>query len=351
MPFFQPNDIVLRDYKIETFIGEGGFGEVYRALDLNLNEMVALKILRRATALEGAYYERARQRFMLEARLGLRISHPNVIRIYKFAPDESSGLLGLAMEFASGGSLADRLQAGELSIAEALGFARAIAAGLSALHAEDVVHRDIKPSNILLDGSGGVRVADLGLAQAANAPQGSLSISGAGGEMWMAPGTPAYMSPEQERGKPHLPPASDIYALGLVLFEMLTRRTYKNQPPGSRASDLRPDLPPEVDDLLAAMLADDPRQRPWNGTAAEKALTALIALVAGAAPIPAQSAPEPAPALPTPPPTSPAWSIGDGLAALRVMMGAKEWRLAVELLEQLETAYPGNPQLLTPETT
>ncbi|HNT56217.1 MAG TPA: protein kinase, partial [Anaerolineaceae bacterium] len=109
MPFYQPGDIVLRDYRIEAFIGEGGFGEVYRAVDLNLREAVVIKILRTDGGMADRDYEQARARFTLEGRLGHRISHPNVVRIYKFAPDEASGLLVLVMEYISGGSLADRL--------------------------------------------------------------------------------------------------------------------------------------------------------------------------------------------------------------------------------------------------
>jgi len=276
MPIFQPGEIVLRDYQIEAFIGEGGFGEVYRALDLNLNMPVALKILRRSADMDPTYYERARQRFTLEALLGHRITHPNVVRVYKFAPDEASGLLVLVMEFVSGGSLADRLKAGPLTISSALQIARQVAAGLGAMHALDVVHRDLKPSNILLDHNGTARVADLGLAQPASSIQVTRSSSGGGGVWQSSPGTPAYMSPEQEAGRPHLPPASDVYALGLILFEMLTGHLYKHQPPGTRVASLRPEVPAAVDGLLTKMLAGDPQQRLWNGTAAEKALANLV---------------------------------------------------------------------------
>jgi len=154
-----------------------------------------------------------------------------------------------------------------------------VAAGLGALHEQDVIHRDLKPSNILFDSTGTAKVADLGLAQPANAIQVSESSFGGSRELHTSPGTPAYMSPEQESGKPHLPPASDVYSLGLILFEMLTGRSYKNQPPGKRVRTMRSDVPATVDELLVKMLSEDPRRRPWNGAAAEKALSKLLKTV------------------------------------------------------------------------
>jgi len=335
MPYYQPGDIVLRDYKIEAFIGEGGFGEVYRARDLHLREQIALKILRHTSSIDDAYYERAKQRFTLEALLGHHTNHPNVIRIYKFAPDETSGLLALVMEYAPGGSLVDRMKSGPMAVEDALQIARQVAAGLSALHAQDIVHRDLKPSNILFDATGSARVADLGLAQAATAMLQITEVStGAGGEFHSSPGTPAYMSPEQESGRPHLPPASDIYTLGLILFEMLTGRSYKNQPPGTCARQLRLDVPQQLDDLLLTLLSEDPRQRPWNGTKAETALVAL-AITTPAAPTSIQ-----------PPQTG--RHLEEGLAALDEMMQAEEWELADETLAEMENEFPGNFRLKLP---
>ncbi|HNT55313.1 MAG TPA: bifunctional serine/threonine-protein kinase/formylglycine-generating enzyme family protein [Anaerolineaceae bacterium] len=273
MPYYQPGDIVLRDYEIEAFIGEGGFGEVYRVLDIHLQQPFALKIIRRNPAVAEEHYEKARQRFMLEARLGALLNHPNIVRVIKFAPDEATGLLVLVMEYAPGGSLADRLQGGNIqSVSDTLRIGKQIASGLGALHSQDVVHRDIKPSNILFDAAGMAKIADLGLAQMAGVRLTEASNSGSTLSWQTSPGTPAYMSPEQTRGIPYVTPASDIYMLGLVLFEMLTGRAYKNQPPGTRLSHLNDQVSRPVDDLLAAMLAEEPKNRPWNGMAAEKAL-------------------------------------------------------------------------------
>ena len=334
MPYYQPGDVVLRDYKIETFIGEGGFGEVYRARDLHLREQIALKILRHTSSMDDAYYERAKQRFTLEALLGHHTNHPNVIRIYKFAPDETSGMLVLVMEYAPGGSLADRIKSGPLAVSDTLRIARQVAAGLGALHEQDVVHRDLKPSNILFDSTDTARVADLGLAQPASVIQVSVSSSG-GGEWKTQPGTPAYMSPEQDSGRlHHLPPASDVYALGLIIFEMLTRRSYKNQLPGTRVSKLRPEVPVALDNLLVKMLSEDPRQRPWNGSAAEQALTELTTE---------------APAVtPSVIPTYSVHSLEDGVAALEGMIKAGEWEMAHETLVELEGEYPDSLRLKLP---
>jgi len=335
MPYYQLDDIVLKDYKIEAFIGEGSFGEVYLALDIHLQQSYAIKIIRRSPGMDDAYFEKARQRFMLEARLGARLNHPNLIRAVRFAPDETSGLLVLVMEYAPGGSLADKMKSGPLAVPEALRIACQVAAGLSALHAQDVVHRDLKPSNILFDANGVARVADLGLAQPASAVHVGGSSSGGGGEFHASPGTPAYMSPEQESGKPHLPPASDIYALGLILFEMLTGRSYKNQPQGTHLNKLRSDIPTALDDLLAQMLSDDPRQRPWDGAAAEKMLTKISEI----------SVPT---AMSAAPSQSPKWTLEDGLSAIKDMETEQEWQMADDLLKQLEIAYPDHPKLKLP---
>ena len=134
-----------------------------------------------------------------------------------------------------------------------------------------MVHRDLKPGNILFDQQNHAKVADLGLAQVPGASS-SRSMLGSGEEASRHPGTQAYMSPEQETKFGYLTPASDVYALGLILFEMLTGRLYKTQPPETHLRDMRPDIPVWLDELVARMLAEDPKQRPWNG---EKVLAAL----------------------------------------------------------------------------
>ena len=261
----QPSDILLDKYRIEALIGQGAFAEVYRVTHLALNAPRALKILRRdAPGMGSSEYHDFRARFQLEAQLGARLDHPHIIRVYDFEQDGET--LILAMEYAEGGSLAEKINQARakdrpVPIAEAVQIALDIANGLSALHALDAVHRDLKPSNILFDRAGRAKVADVGLAQIPGGPSMRSQLSQAAPH----PGTPGYMSPEQESISAYLTPASDVYALGLVLFEMLSGRVYHSQRPGTRAGDLRPDVPRWLDDLLARMLARLPEERPWGG--------------------------------------------------------------------------------------
>jgi len=267
MPY-QPGTILLGKYRLEALIGRGAFAEVYHATHIDLNVPRALKVLRKdAPGVGSTEVSDYSIRFRLEVQLGARITHPNVIQVYDV--EQQEGDLILVMEYAPGGSLEERLRKAQqtgktIPIQEALRIAKEVAQGLAALHALDVVHRDLKPSNILFDAHGQAKVADLGLAQV---PGGFSDRELLGSYAQAHPGTPAYKSPEQERSKDYLKPASDVYALGLVLFEMLTLRAYKGQPPGTRARALRQDVPKWLDELLAHMLSLDPTARPWNGEA------------------------------------------------------------------------------------
>ncbi len=263
---FQPGTTLVNGkYRVEAYLGQGASARVYRAMHLRLKQMRALKVLRRdAPGVGSTEFGDFRQRFQLEAQLGAKVNNDNVIQIFDF--EESDGALMLAMEYAPGGSLNDRMahwreRNQPMPVEEAIGILIDSARGIAAVHAQDAVHRDLKPTNILIDADGHAKVADLGLAQIPGGPSMRSQLSTAQPH----PGTPAYMSPEQERSGAYLGPSSDIYALGLIAFEMLTGRAYRNVRPGTRVTALRKDVPAELDNLVARMLDEDPRKRPFNG--------------------------------------------------------------------------------------
>src|SRR5580693_3230931 len=203
---FLPGRLLASRYRIVALLGKGGMGEVYRADDLTLGQAVALKFLPD----EAARDEGLLERFRNEVRIARRVSHPNVCRVYDVG--EVDGHTFFTMEYVDGEDLASLLRRiGRLPHDKALDIARQLCAGLAAAHAKGVLHRDLKPANIMLDGRGQVVITDFGLAGVAEDIRGPEVRSG----------TPAYMSPEQLSGK-EVSPRSDIYALGLVLYEVFT---------------------------------------------------------------------------------------------------------------------------------
>ena len=200
---FTPGMILAERYRIIGLLGRGGMGEVYRADDLKLGQPVALKFLPKSLADDPV----RRERFYAEVRIARQVSHPNVCRVYDIS--ELDGRHYLTMEFIDGEDLASLLKRiGSLRGAKALDVAKQLCWGLAAAHDKGVLHRDLKPANVMIDGRGRVRITDFGLAVAAgeDVPAGDVS------------GTPAYMAPEQFAGK-GASVRSDIYALGLVLYE------------------------------------------------------------------------------------------------------------------------------------
>ena len=266
---YKPGDIILNKYHIEELIGEGAFGEVYRVTHLGLKVERAIKILKRdAPGLGSTQYADFQQRFQLEAQLGARLNsptpHPNLLQVHHF--HQGDDLLFLEMEYAPGGSLNERIARARktkqpIPIDQAIQIGTDIASGLAVLHEQDIIHRDVKPSNILFDDRGRAKVADLGLAQI----PGGASMRSQLSEPEPHPGTPAYMSIEQKDSRDYLTSASDVYALGAVLFEMLAGRIYSGQRASTRARSLRSDVPKWLDDLIARMLSENPQARPWDG--------------------------------------------------------------------------------------
>jgi serine/threonine-protein kinase len=270
----------LGGYRIVSALGAGGMGEVYRASDTRLDREVAIKVLPAAVAAEP---ERL-ARFEREAKLLAALNHPNVAHVYGFEQatlDDGSGVHFLAMELVEGEDLAQRLKRGAIPVDEALAIARQIAEALEEAHEKGIVHRDLKPANVKVTPDGKVKVLDFGLAKAyaadPMASSGSHDLSqsptlatAAGTQAGIILGTAAYMSPEQARGKA-VDRRADIWAFGVVLFEMLAgRRLFQ----GETVSDVLagvlrqelewtalPPVPPAVRWLLRHCLERDPRLR------------------------------------------------------------------------------------------
>ena len=208
---FVPGTLIAGRYRIISLLGRGGMGEVYRATDLTLGQPVALKFLPDAGVGSGLMLER----FQNEVRVARQVSHPNVCRVYDLGEFESMPYM--SMEYVDGEDLAGLLsRIGRLPADKALDIARKICAGLAAAHDKGVIHRDLKPANIMLDKRGNAVIMDFGLAAVTNELRGAEARSG----------SPAYQAPEQLRGE-EVTAKSDIYALGLVLYELFTgKRAY-----------------------------------------------------------------------------------------------------------------------------
>ncbi len=218
-PGFSPGQILAGRYLVEGFLARGGMGEVYRVLDQELGVTVALKTILPRSSGDPVTLDRFRR----EIQIARQVSHRNVCRIFDLGKNVGPGgeeTVFLTMELLQGRSLRARLRDGVMGPAEALDVVEQLAAGLGAAHRKGIVHRDLKPSNIFLVPEGEetrVVIADFGLARLQVKDEGQLTVTGTGEIL----GTPAYMSPEQIEGKPATT-SSDIYSLGLVMYEMLT---------------------------------------------------------------------------------------------------------------------------------
>ena len=253
--------ILGKRYRIVGLAGRGGMGEVYRAEDLKLGQTVALKLLPE----ELGHDEARLSRLLDEVRVARQVSHPNVCRVYDIGEAETStgSVHFLSMEWIEGQNLASILRTeGRLPAARATFIARQICAGLAAAHDCRVVHRDLKPSNVMLDARGVARITDFGLAEVASVIRGEKAREG----------SPHFMSPEQFAGGEVGFP-SDIYSLGLVLYELFTgRRGYtgetleelsqQRREPPPPPSSLAPDIDPDVEKLILRCLEEDPARRP-----------------------------------------------------------------------------------------
>jgi serine/threonine-protein kinase len=282
---FTPGSVLAERYRIIGLLGRGGMGEVYRADDLKLGQPVALKFLPRMLTNDPAHLER----FYAEVRIARQVSHPNVCRVYDVG--EMEGQHYLSMEYVDGEDLASLLRRiGRLPPDKALDIAREICAGLSSAHDKGVLHRDLKPANIMVDGRGRAKITDFGLAVVAGeVTEGEIS------------GTPAYMAPEQLSGK-GASIRTDIYSLGLVLYELYTgrkafegasfqelKRKHSEEAPAS-PSTVSPGFDPVVERVILRCLEKDPGRRPFSVAQVAAALPGgdplAAALAAGETPSP-----------------------------------------------------------------
>ncbi len=283
---FAPGSIIAERYRVVALLGKGGMGEVYRAEDLRLSQVLAMKFLPAALSQDAS----ALARFHSEVRVARQVSHPNVCRMFDIGDTE--GLPFLTMEYVDGEDLSSLLRRiGRLPQDKAIEIARQICAGLAAAHERGVVHRDLKPANIMLDGEGRARITDFGLAGIASTIQGAE----------VRAGTPAYMSPEQLSGK-EVTTRSDIYSLGLVMYELLTgKRAFdaaslpelmKARTEGkiTNPSTLVRDLDPLVERVILRCLENDAAKRPASALQVAAALPGgdplAAALAAGETPSP-----------------------------------------------------------------
>ena len=270
------------NYELDNELGRGGMGIVYRARDRRLKRLVAIKLL----PPELAFRSEIKTRFLREAETAAQLSHPNIVPIYSV--DEREGLVYFVMALVEGPTLAKKMyEDGQMSVDETRRVLREVADALAYAHARGVIHRDIKPDNILLDKeSGRAMVTDFGIARAIQ--EGADSRLTATG---VAIGTPAFMSPEQAAGDREIDGRTDLYALGVVAYQMLSGRlpfqaattasmlmkqiTERPTP----VSQLRPDCPPDLAATVMSLLEKEPEDRVANAAALSRALAGDVTVI------------------------------------------------------------------------
>ena len=261
--------ILAERYEILKLLGEGGMGAVYKAKDIELDRLVALKVIRP----ELAGHPTVLQRFKQELLLARKITHRNIIRIYDLGV--SSGLRFITMEYVEGQDLSSLLEERKYTPAEAVEILRQVCSALEAAHAEGVVHRDLKPQNIMIEPTGRVCVMDFGLARSMEA----TGLTQVGAVM----GTPAYMSPEQAKGTT-ADERSDLFSLGIIAYQMLTgvvpfkaesalaSMLLRTQGPPPPPMGINPQIPKPLNDIVLKTLATKPEDRYQTAAALNKDL-------------------------------------------------------------------------------
>jgi serine/threonine protein kinase/Tol biopolymer transport system component len=252
----------LAQYRIESKIGQGGMGAVYRAYDTRLRREVALKVL----LPERLGDPESKQRLMREARAASALNHPNIVTVYEIGAE--GGLDFIAMELVEGTSLKQVIPANGLPLGKVLDWAAAIADALATANSSGIVHRDLKPGNIMLTSAGRVKLLDFGLARRVRLGESQTTLS-VEGEI---AGTPAYMSPEHVRGE-EADVRTDLFSLGAVLYEMATGKRAFSGPTTAAVlhailaeqpvppTQLNPDIPPKLEEIINKALEKDPALR------------------------------------------------------------------------------------------
>jgi len=253
-------ELLINRYQIEGRIGSGGMAEVYRARDLTLERTVAIKLLREDFSKDPAFRERFRQ----EAKAAANLSHPNLVTVYDFGFDENQ--IFIVMEYVPGTDLKTILESrGKLAIDEALNLIIQACAGIGYAHRVGLIHCDVKPHNMIVTPDQRLKVTDFGIARAL----ASIHSQEVSNVVW---GSPQYFSPETASGQPPSP-ASDVYGLGVVLYEMLTgrlpfiassaaelARMHRSEPP-TPPSQLNPLIPPALEQICLKVLSKEPSAR------------------------------------------------------------------------------------------
>jgi serine/threonine protein kinase len=330
----------IGEYEVLGVLGEGGMGIVFKAFDESLRRFVAIKVLSPRLASS----QKARLRFIREARAAAAINHPNVVTIH--AVNNKGDLPFLVMEYIAGSSLRHRIRLGPgLEPGEVLRIAVQIAKGLAAAHEHGVIHRDIKPANIMLeDGVERVKITDFGLALAA------MNLSGITSQGQLV-GTPAYMSPEQINAQP-VEPRSDLFSLGCVMYAMVAghspfqgkhtleviRKVCDHNPPPLH--ELDPGVPRDLSDLVAWLLEKDPNKRPQSSAEFAALLTRHLASANSLSSDPPQALP--LPRRPRHDSRLRPWRTGTALALMVLFVAILAWILSPSKKPTINPIIAGN---------
>lgn len=319
----KPGDMVAGRYRLQELIGEGAAALVFRATDEALGRDVAVKVLRTPLATSPA----AADRFRAEGRAAAIVAHPNVAAVFDVAPEGESP--AIVMEFVDGEDLASMLRrVGPLVPRRAAAIAAQVARGLAAAHVRGIIHRDVSSRNILINREGRAQIADFGIAQAMHEVDGSEAAARSGQR---PEGSVGYLAPEVLAGGPQSA-ASDLFGLGVVLFELLTGhrpfeslsgaelKERRGQSPAPSPRDIRPDISPELELITMRLLAPKANERYGNATTAADVLESYV-VQANRTAVPSRP-------------------VGPAAGAPRALAGTRVARVAAE-------AGPGEPEMLS----